>query len=120
MLVFKMNWLIDPAKKATSRIMGVHHGHDTSGGSESSPLVHTRSAPPPDATSSSATSQHSKLSFSHEYQPFERSRKALVICMFHVAVYFGVAVVAFGYGFEKWGFVDSIYYAVVIFTTIGA
>lgn len=113
-----MHYLTDPIKntanKATSWIPGIGHRGTAP---ESSPLLNTDAQQ--QASPTSAASHSSELSFSHEFKPFETSRLALLICLFHVIVYLGVCVAAFGYGFEKWGIIDSIYFGVVTFTTTG-
>jgi voltage-gated potassium channel Kch len=92
----------------------------SSGGTdgESSPLLNlsTEAQQPPQ---SEVRESSSELSFSHEYHPFEQSKTGLMICLFHVILYLIVSVAAFGYGFEKWGIIDSVYFGVVTFTTIG-
>jgi voltage-gated potassium channel Kch len=40
-------------------------------------------------------------------------------CMAAMALYIGVAVVAFSFVFDHWTVIDSIYFAIVTFTTIG-
>lgn len=110
-----VNPVVNVTKKATSWIPGVHYDDAASPGTESSPLI-DRSADP--GATESPTSQE-ELSFSHEYHPFQESKKALIICGLHVFAYLAIAVGAYGFFFEQWGVVDSIYFAVVIFTTIG-
>jgi hypothetical protein len=44
---------------------------------------------------------------------------SLAHCIMAIAVYMGVAVLAFSFVFENWPIVDSIYFATVTFTTIG-
>ena len=50
---------------------------------------------------------------------FERSGDSLRLCAYYVCLYILVAVVAFSCVFEKWTVVDSMYFAVTCFTTIG-
>ena len=106
----------DAAKKTLFWIPGV--APSTGGTDESSPLLNP-SAQAQHAPPSEIRESPSDLSFSHEYHPFEHSRKGLIICLFHVILYLMVSVAAFGYGFEKWGIIDSVYFGVVTFTTIG-
>lgn len=103
-------------KKATPAT-GIQHPPSDS---ESSPLMgDDRPADRQALVQSPASQETSALSFSQEYHPFERSRKALIICAVHVVAYLGVAVGAYGFVFEQWGVIDSLYFAVTVFTTIG-
>jgi len=122
-----VNPIVDTTKKASSWIPGIHHhGHRSRGtgsdAGESSPLIDDTSSAA-QATEARPASQASRdtsgLSFSQEYHPFDRSKNALIICAVHVVIYLGVAVFAYSYFFEQWGVIDSIYFAVVTFTTIG-
>uniref|UniRef100_A0A7S2E055 EF-hand domain-containing protein n=1 Tax=Helicotheca tamesis TaxID=374047 RepID=A0A7S2E055_9STRA len=58
-------------------------------------------------------------SFSAGYVDFASTPSALRMCFFSVVIYFMIGVLAFSYGFEKWSILDSIYFSVVTFTTVG-
>jgi Ion channel len=58
-------------------------------------------------------------SLTSEFQGFEQSTSAFWICFFHAALYYSLAVLGFSYLVEKWPVVDSLYFATVVFLTIG-
>lgn len=47
------------------------------------------------------------------------NRPILKLCAMYMAIYLGVAVIAFSFVFEKWTIIDSLYFAVSTFTTCG-
>ena len=47
------------------------------------------------------------------------NRPILRLCAMYLAIYLGVAVLAFSFIFEKWSIIDSLYFAVSTFTTCG-
>lgn len=53
------------------------------------------------------------------FHDFASSTNALQLCLINVFMYLVIAVVAFSYIFEKFTVVDSLYFGVVTFTTIG-
>ena len=53
------------------------------------------------------------------YVSYDQSGWAIRSCLFNLAIYFSLAVVAFSFVFEKWPISDSIYFATVVFTTVG-
>ena len=57
--------------------------------------------------------------FSSEYVGWFRSRDASQQCSLHLSVYLLVAIIGYSFVFEDWPVTDSIYFAVVIFTTVG-
>jgi hypothetical protein len=58
-------------------------------------------------------------SLSGTYEGFEQSFTAFQLCIFHVICYYIIAVLCFSYFFENWTIIDSLYFATVLFTTIG-
>jgi len=44
---------------------------------------------------------------------------SLTQCLFAIAAYMAAAVIAFSFLFENWSVIDSIYFSVVTFTTVG-
>lgn len=61
--------------------------------------------------------QHSEPSLTRDYEQGVWS--PLQSCLFYVFIYFASAVIAYSYVFEKWPIVDSLYFAVATFTTVG-
>jgi hypothetical protein len=49
----------------------------------------------------------------------DNTSNVLKLCTFYLTSYIGVAVVAYSYVFEKWTIIDSVYFAVSTFTTVG-
>jgi hypothetical protein len=43
----------------------------------------------------------------------------VTLCALYVAIYIGIAIVAFSFCFEKWTIIDSVYFAISTFTTCG-
>lgn len=60
--------------------------------------------------------QHSLTS---EYEDFSHSYAALRLCLYHVVVYYTLAVLGFSYFVEDWTIIQSFYFATVVCTTIG-
>ena len=60
-----------------------------------------------------------QASLTSHYEGFSHSTKALRLCLYHVVVYYTLAVVGFSFVVAQWTFVDSFYYATVVCTTIG-
>lgn len=59
-------------------------------------------------------------SLTGEFVSFEGSSRALKLCFLAILVYFAVAIVAFSEIFQPdWTFIDSLYFSVVTFTTVG-
>mmetsp|Transcript_2455 Transcript_2455/g.5206 ORF Transcript_2455/g.5206 Transcript_2455/m.5206 type:complete len:335 (+) Transcript_2455:169-1173(+) len=53
------------------------------------------------------------------YEDYEHSDHALRTGIKHVVIYYTLTLIAFSFVVEKWPIVDSLYYASVLFTTIG-
>lgn len=53
------------------------------------------------------------------YKTWGESVDAFHYCIFHVLLYVTLAIVGYSFIFEDWPIVDSLYFAVVIFTTVG-
>lgn len=43
----------------------------------------------------------------------------LKVCVYAILVYLGIGIVAFSFVFEQWCIIDSLYFTVVTFTTVG-
>lgn len=57
--------------------------------------------------------------FSSGYESFVESRRGVFFGLFNLCIYYTISVVAFCFVFERWTFIDAIYFATVVFTTIG-
>lgn len=64
-------------------------------------------------------SSEGRESLSGEYEDFNHSTSALKLCLLHMAIYFSLSVIVFSFLVEKWPIVDSIYFATLVFTTVG-
>jgi hypothetical protein len=71
------------------------------------------------AMENEARQQPSRLGLTGEYVSWFDTQQAGAHCLLHVTVYLVIAVVAYSFVFEGWPVTDSIYFAVVIFTTVG-
>lgn len=58
-------------------------------------------------------------SLTREYEDFSHSWSALRLCLYHAIVYYAIAVFALSFILYKWPIIDSLYFATVVFTTIG-
>jgi hypothetical protein len=61
----------------------------------------------------------SARSLTASYVSYDHSTSSIRSGLFNLAIYFALAVVAFSFVFEKWPISDSIYFATVVFTTVG-
>ena len=59
----------------------------------------------------------SKESLTSDFVGYASTSAAVKKCVACIVLYLVLAVVAFSFLFEKWTFVDSLYYAIVTFTT---
>jgi hypothetical protein len=66
-----------------------------------------------------AASRRPSLGLTAEYKSWLESRQAQAHCIMHILFYVSLAIGGFSFIFEKWPIIDSIYFAVVIFTTVG-
>jgi hypothetical protein len=64
-------------------------------------------------------SQPELLGLTAEYQTWLGSKSARNNAFVHFVVYLLVAVIGFSFVLEEWPIYDSIYFAVVVFTTVG-
>jgi hypothetical protein len=53
------------------------------------------------------------------YEDFTQTRGAIFLFLFHATIYFSFAVLGYSVLVESWPILDSLYMAVVVFTTIG-
>ena len=73
-----------------------------------------------ETTTATATPTLTALSFTDEYEDFSHSWKAVRLCLFHIVVYYVAAVIGFSSGLvASWPVIDSLYFATVVWTTIG-
>jgi len=54
-----------------------------------------------------------------DFQSWSETKSALLWILFYVCIFIVLAVVGYSYLFESWPITDSIYTAVIIFTTVG-
>lgn len=65
------------------------------------------------------SAQPELLGLTAEYETWFGSTNAWKNAMAHLAVYLLMAIIGFSFVLEKWPIHDSIYFAVVVFTTVG-
>jgi Ion channel len=53
------------------------------------------------------------------FQKFASSNKALLLLRTQVLIYLALSIICFSFLFEDWSVIDSLYFATVLFTTIG-
>jgi hypothetical protein len=58
-------------------------------------------------------------SLTDEYEDFTQTWDAVFLFLFHAAIYFSCALLGYSVLVESWPILDSLYMAVVVFTTIG-
>lgn len=58
-------------------------------------------------------------SLTGHFEHFHKSSGALNACFLAIAVYLFIGVIAFSFVFERWTIIDSVYFSVVTFTTVG-
>jgi Ion channel len=58
-------------------------------------------------------------SLSAGLQDFASSNKALALFFVHVIIYYSLAVICFSFLVDKFSVIDSLYFATVLFLTIG-
>lgn len=61
----------------------------------------------------------SRLGLTAEFKSWIETDSARQHAIGHMAGYLFVAVMGFSFVFEKWPIVDSLYFAIVVFTTVG-
>lgn len=59
------------------------------------------------------------ISFSFQFDTSKHKHRILIKCLFAILLYMSCGVVSYSYIFEKWPIVDSLYFSVVTFTTVG-
>ena len=82
----------------------------------------SRPAAAPDETTGlldPAAANNSNVSLTTEYEVFAQSDKALLLLLCHALVYYALAVVGYCLFVENWTVIQSLYFATVLFTTIG-
>jgi hypothetical protein len=57
--------------------------------------------------------------FSSGFVSFFESTSGIRFAVFHVVLFYFVAIVAFSFGWEKWSIIDSLYFATITFTSVG-
>jgi Ion channel len=63
--------------------------------------------------------QHQERSLTADYEEFSHSTRAVRLCLFHIVIYYSLAVAGFSFLVEKWSVTDSLFFATVLCTTIG-
>ena len=71
-----------------------------------------------DCTTTTTTTDQDTPSLTSEYS-IQTDWQLLRACAFYTACYVGVAIAAYSFVFEHWTIIDSIYFAVCTFTTVG-
>lgn len=64
-------------------------------------------------------SENSELGLTATYESWFESKDALPYALGHLFMYMVLAVVGFSFVLEQWPIYNSIYFAVVVFTTVG-
>ena len=59
------------------------------------------------------------ISFSFQFDTSKHKHRIIIKCLFAIILYMSCGVVSYSYIFEKWPIVDSLYFSVVTFTTVG-
>jgi len=59
------------------------------------------------------------ISFSFQFDTTKHKHRILIKCLFAILLYMSCGVLSYSYIFEKWPIVDSLYFSVVTFTTVG-
>lgn len=62
---------------------------------------------------------HHEPSLTRDYNEENGVWMPLKSCLFYIFIYFAISVIAYSYVFEHWSVIDSIYFAVATFTTVG-
>lgn len=60
-----------------------------------------------------------RLGLTGDYHSWFESKTAIRYACANLLAYLVVAIIGFSFVFEKWPIIDSIYFAVVLFTTVG-
>ena len=63
--------------------------------------------------------QPDDISFSFQFDTSKHKHRILIKCLFAILLYMSCGVVSYSYIFEKWPIIDSLYFSVVTFTTVG-
>ena len=85
--------------------------------SEGSPLI----ADPEARTDLAAgAAREERPGLTDDYTSWSSSRQARRAAALHFSLYLFLAVVGFSFVVERWTVLDSLYFAVVLFTTVGA
>uniref|UniRef100_A0A7S4RG15 EF-hand domain-containing protein n=1 Tax=Ditylum brightwellii TaxID=49249 RepID=A0A7S4RG15_9STRA len=58
-------------------------------------------------------------SLSSVYEDYSTTSTALLFCFSSILIYLVIGVTVFSYGIEHWSIIDSLYFTVVTFTTVG-
>lgn len=60
-----------------------------------------------------------RQSLTRSYETFEHTWAAAWICVYHAAMYYALSVLVYCFIVEEWIIVDALYFATVLFLTIG-
>jgi Ion channel len=73
-----------------------------------------------DATKTTTMKTSTKnLGFSTGFVSFLETASGIKFAIFHVVLFYVVAILAFSFGLEKWSIIDSLYFATITFTSVG-
>jgi hypothetical protein len=70
----------------------------------------------------SVTKTEQKTSLTTDFFKFEQTKEAIVLCLYHLALYYSIAVVGlsiFAVEADRLSVVDALYYSTTIYTTVG-
>lgn len=70
-------------------------------------------------TKKNKTQPDDNISFSFQFDTTKHKHRILIKCLFAIIFYMSCGVLSYSYIFEKWPIVDSLYFSVVTFTTVG-
>jgi len=60
-----------------------------------------------------------ELGLTDEYVDWSHSKNSILKVHLALLIYIGVAIVGYSFVFENWSIIDSIYFAITVFTTVG-
>ena len=113
--MYVLNFFIGAFKSAGSLLISICKKEERFPTDEEEPLVSRE-----ERLSFITTHQfENQANLTAEYTSWWETTDAVRQCLLYLLAYFAVAVIGYSFLFEKWPIADSIYFAVVIFTTVG-
>jgi len=79
----------------------------------------TKSTTAASNTKKNKTLTDDNISFSFQFDTTKHKHRILIKCLFAILLYMSCGVLSYSFIFEKWPIVDSLYFSVVTFTTVG-